>query len=76
MLIKKFLYLQALGLKKRWHILYGRFVKLEEEEFPDLNKNDEIKVKELILHDKETKAPSRYTEASLIKELEQKKSWY
>ncbi|MEK6956111.1 MAG: DNA topoisomerase I, partial [Nanoarchaeota archaeon] len=58
--------------EKGWHILYGRFIKLEEEEFPELSKGEEIKVKELILHDKETKAPSRYTEASLIKELEQK----
>ena len=58
--------------EKGWHILYGRFVKLEEEEFPELSKGDEIKVKDLILHDKETKAPPRYNEASLIKDLEQK----
>ncbi|HLC86178.1 MAG TPA: DNA topoisomerase I [Candidatus Nanoarchaeia archaeon] len=57
---------------KGWHELYGRFVKLEEEELPKLNKNDEVKVEKLNQHSKETKPPARYTEASLIKELESK----
>ncbi len=58
--------------EKGWHELYGRFVKLEDEELPKLNIGDEIKVVEIKLYDKETKPPSRYNEASIIKELEHK----
>ena len=56
--------------EKGWHELYGRFVKLEDEELPKLNLGDDIKVNEIKLHDKETKPPSRYNEASIIKEME------
>ncbi len=56
--------------EKGWYELYGRFVKLEEEELPKLNVNDEIKVIEIKMYDKETKPPSRYNEASIIKEME------
>ncbi len=57
---------------KGWHELYGRFVRLDEEELPKLNVNDEIKVLEIKMHDKETKPPARYNEASLVKELEKR----
>jgi DNA topoisomerase-1 len=53
-----------------WHTLYDPFVKMENEELPKVNIKDEVKVKELNLYDKETKAPPRYTEASIIKEME------
>jgi len=56
--------------EKGWYELYGRFVKSEEEELPQLEKNEEIKVREIKLYDKETKPPARYNEASLIKEME------
>ncbi len=56
--------------EKGWHELYGRFLKLEEEELPRLNKGEEIKVEKIKLHSKETKPPARYTEASIIKEME------
>ncbi len=57
---------------KGWHELYRRFVRLDEEELPKLNVNDEIKFNEIKIYDKETKPPARYNEASLIKELEKK----
>ena len=53
-----------------WFTLYGPFVKFEEEEFIQLNKGETVKVREIKLHNKETQPPKRYTEASLIKELE------
>ncbi len=56
--------------EKGWFELYGRFLKLEEEELPKLNVNDEIKVIDIKMHDKETKPPSRYNESSIIKEME------
>ncbi|HLC55434.1 MAG TPA: DNA topoisomerase I [Candidatus Nanoarchaeia archaeon] len=55
--------------KQGWHDIYF-FMKLEEQELPPLQKGDEIKQQKIILHEDQTKPPKRYTEASLIKELE------
>ncbi|MEE9525394.1 MAG: DNA topoisomerase I [Candidatus Woesearchaeota archaeon] len=55
-----------------WHLLYGRFTPAKEEELPAVNKGDELKVKKIELHDKETLPPKRYTDASIIKELEKR----
>ena len=55
-----------------WHSLYGRFAMFKEEELPKVEKGDVIDVEKIILHDKETQPPSRYTEASIIKELEKR----
>ncbi|MFA4887420.1 MAG: DNA topoisomerase I [Candidatus Nanoarchaeia archaeon] len=54
-----------------WLTLYGPFVKFEEEEFSSLIKGETVNVDEIKLYDKETQPPKRYTEASLVKELEQ-----
>lgn len=56
--------------ERGWFDLYGEFLKLEEEEFIQVSKGDKITVKDIIQHAKETQPPKRYTEASLIKELE------
>ena len=55
-----------------WHVLYGRFAKFEEQTLPDLKEKKELKVKEIKLHEKETQPPKRFTQASIIKELESK----
>jgi len=55
-----------------WHDLYGRFVMLKDEELPKTQKGEQVKVKKITLHDKETKPPKRYTPASIIKELEKR----
>ena len=59
-------------VEKNWHILYGKFVKLEEEELPDVEKGESLNVKRLELLNKETQPPKRYTDASIIKELEKR----
>ncbi|MDR1722016.1 MAG: DNA topoisomerase I [Methanobrevibacter sp.] len=46
--------------------------KIEDETFLDIKKGDEVKVKEIVSEEKETKPPARYNEASLIKELEKR----
>jgi len=56
--------------ERGWFDLYEKFVRLDEEELPKLSIKDEIKVNEIKMYDKETKPPSRYTEASIIKEME------
>jgi DNA topoisomerase-1 len=62
----------TITVEKGWHELYGRYVMLKDEELPDLKKGDEVKVKEILLLDKETAPPKRYTAASIIKELEKR----
>ncbi|MDD5587819.1 MAG: DNA topoisomerase I [Candidatus Nanoarchaeia archaeon] len=57
---------------KGWHELYGKFVKLKEEELPLAKEKDEIKTPKTKIYDKETTPPNRYSEASLIKELEKR----
>ena len=59
-------------VEKGWHIYYEPYVKLEEEELPSVNKNDEVNMNKINLHDKETQPPKRYTPASIIKTLESK----
>jgi DNA topoisomerase-1 len=59
-------------LQPGWHILYGEYVPSKEEELPKLEEGENINVSEIKLHDKETQAPPRFTEASIIKELEKR----
>jgi DNA topoisomerase-1 len=57
-------------IEKGWFELYGKHVKLKEEELPEINKGDICNIKKLEKLDKETTPPKRYSEASLIKALE------
>ncbi|NQV08468.1 DNA topoisomerase I [Candidatus Woesearchaeota archaeon] len=58
--------------EKGWHVYYGKYVKLEEEELPGVSKDEEVRVKETNMLQKETQPPKRYTQASIIKELEKR----
>lgn len=59
-------------LEPGWHKLYGKYAAQKEEELPAVNKGDTVNVKKITLHEKETQPPKRYTEASIIKELERR----
>ena len=59
-------------VEKGWHEYYAPYVKLEELTLPNVAEGDEVKVKKITLHDKETQPPKRYTPASIIKDLEKK----
>jgi len=48
------------------------FRKIENEEFPLIEKGDVIPVEKVVSEEKETKPPARYNEASLIRELEKR----
>jgi DNA topoisomerase-1 len=61
----------TITIEKGWFELYGKHVKLKEVELPIINKGDICNIKKLEKLDKETTPPKRYTEASLIKALEQ-----
>ena len=55
-----------------WHRFYGRFLRLKDEELPKTEKGDSVKNNKTKKLEKETQPPKRYTEASLIKELEKR----
>lgn len=59
-------------LEKGWTLFYGPYAKSEEIILPDLKKGDKISVKKLDLLSKETQPPGRYSQASIIKEMEKR----
>ncbi len=58
--------------EKGWHELYGRYATQKEEELPKAEKGEPVQIDDVLMHDKETQPPKRYTQASIIKELEKK----
>ncbi|MAF50827.1 MAG: DNA topoisomerase I [Nanoarchaeota archaeon] len=59
-------------IERGWHKFYGRFAIYKEETLPEVTKDQEVKVKKITSHEKETQPPKRYTPASVIKELEKR----
>jgi DNA topoisomerase-1 len=59
-------------LERGWMEFYGPYSRFEETSLPDLKKGDKLDVKKLEMLDKETLPPSRYSQASIIKELEKR----
>ncbi|MEM0480608.1 MAG: DNA topoisomerase I [Candidatus Aenigmatarchaeota archaeon] len=57
-------------IQENWFSIYKKFLDIKEDEFPELKINELVKVKEVKILKEKTKAPARYTRASLIKELE------
>ncbi|MFH0862172.1 MAG: DNA topoisomerase [Candidatus Altiarchaeota archaeon] len=57
-------------VEKGWHVYYGPYARFEENELPNLKRGEEVFVKDVIVHEKETKPPKRYTPASIIREME------
>jgi DNA topoisomerase-1 len=59
-------------IEKGWHVYYGQYVTLEEEELPSVAEGQIVDVKKITMHEKETQPPKRYTPSSIIKELEKR----
>jgi DNA topoisomerase-1 len=59
-------------LKKGWMEFYGPYANFDEIILPDLKKGDNLNVKQLDLLSKQTAPPPRYSQASIIKELEKR----
>jgi len=68
----KFLATGRRTIEKGWIEYYGPYAKFEEVIFPDLKKGDVLNVKKLEVLDKETFPPPRYSQASIIKEMEKR----
>jgi DNA topoisomerase-1 len=59
-------------VEKNWHELYGKYAKFDEVILPDLKEGEDVEVKKTTIEKKMTKPPKRYTEASIISELEKR----
>lgn len=59
-------------VEKGWHVYYAPYVPFGEDELPGMAVKDVIVITKLTLSAKETQPPKRYTEASIIKELEKR----
>lgn len=57
-------------VEKGWFEFYGKYVDLEEEVLPKFEVGERVPVDRHELEKKMTKPPKRYTEASLVKKLE------
>jgi len=69
---EKFHFSGSRVLEKGWYEIYGPFIKSEEVILPKINKGDEVKPYKLINDEKETLPPKRYSQASIIREMESK----
>ena len=59
-------------LEEGWHKFYKPYLKLKEQELPIVKEKQEVNIKKIILYEKETQPPKRFTQASIIKELEKR----
>ena len=59
-------------VEKGWHFFYEQYLKLEEIELPAVQKGDSVTIKKIVLHDEQTSPPKRFTQSSIIKELEKR----
>ena len=56
----------------QWHLLYEPYLKFEDVTLPDIEKGSEFTNKKIEELTKETTPPKRYTDSSIIKELEKR----
>ena len=58
--------------ERNWFDLYDPYVKVEEAELPDMEEGQILEVEEFSLEDKETQPPNRYSQSTIVSELEKK----
>jgi len=59
-------------IEKNWIEFYGPYAKFQEISLPNLNKGDMVKIMNIVKIDKETQPPNRYSQGSILKELEKR----
>jgi len=57
-------------LKPNWIEFYGPYARFKEQILPEVKNGDSVKVKKLTIFDKETEPPNRFSQASVLKEME------
>ncbi|NIQ05489.1 MAG: DNA topoisomerase I, partial [Candidatus Korarchaeota archaeon] len=60
-------------IKRNWHVFYGPYAKFKEKRLPDLSEGQKLQLEALSLLFKETQPPPRYSPASLVKIMEEKR---
>jgi len=58
-------------LKANWMEYYGPHAKFKEQVLPEIQKGETVNVKKLTMFDKETEPPNRFSQASVLKEMEE-----
>lgn len=58
--------------ERNWFNLYDPYVKVEEAELPELEEGEVLSVEEFELAEKETKPPRRYSQTTIVSELEKR----
>lgn len=58
-------------IEEGWFDYYKPFLRLEEITLPAFTEQEEVSVSEVVLNQKETQPPKRFTQASIIKKLEE-----
>ncbi len=58
--------------ERNWFDLYDPYVKVEEAELPDLEEGETLQIDEFELADKETQPPRRYSQTTIVSELEKR----
>lgn len=53
-----------------WTALYGRYAAREDVILPEMKIGDKLQIKNAFLHDKQTQPPSRFSQGSVLKEME------
>ena len=59
-------------LEQGWQKFYGKYLALKEIELPSLKQGDVLDIKKIDKLEKETQPPNRYTQSSILKELEKR----
>ncbi|MHA1654623.1 MAG: DNA topoisomerase I [Candidatus Thorarchaeota archaeon] len=57
-------------IKEGWMKLYGKYVRVEEQELPTLREGDVVPIERIEASEKMNQPPPRYNPASLLKQLE------
>ncbi len=67
---EKFLAQGIRTLKSNWMDFYKPYARFKEQILPDVKEGQDVKAEKIEILDKETQPPKRFTQASILKELE------
>ncbi len=59
-------------LEKGWTEFYEKFLSYEEQVLPEIEKGEKLDVEKINMLDKETQPPNRYSQGSIVKEMEER----
>jgi len=59
-------------LEKGWTEFYEKFLSYEEQVLPEIEKGEKLDVEKIDILDKETQPPNRYSQGSIVKEMEER----